>query len=261
MINKYFTVEVTPTIAASYQNGNSAVFSDNDVLFDWTSFEVPKGASRLVAATLVMRGKDAGAPSVVDVDLLFAKTINGVAPTTLGQPNATALAAPVVANHAIGITHISSAGDHGGKAIDYWSVGSTGSGGSQSLIPGLVLEGEPDSGSNVGYDTLYVGGICTENGLSFGTTVLVRGAISADNTTTIPTDKGSDDDPDAELVFAPGDVIHTATDDVVGTISSISAFDTDHQDIILTANNVGAIADNEELFNINPVKIILSFEK
>ena len=261
MINKYFTVEVKPTIVASYQNGNTAVFSDNDVLFEWPSFEVPKGASKLTAATLVIRGKDAGAPTIIDVDLLFAKTVDGVAPVTVGQPNGTASGLPVLANHVIGMAHIDSSGDYGGRALDYFGVAATGSGAAASLIPNMVLQGEPNSGSNVGFDTLYIAGLCAEANLSFGTTVLVRGAITADNTTTIPTDAGSNDDPDADLIFAPGDVIHTATDDVVGTISSISAFDTNHQNIILTANNVGAIADNEELFNINPIRLILSFEK
>ena len=260
MINKYFTVEVKPTIPASAQAA-AATFSDNDLLFDWTSFQVPKGASKLVCTTIVQRGANAGAAVVKDIDLIFAKSINGTAPATLGTVNAAVTALPVVSNHVIGMTHIDSTGDHGGKGISYWTVGSTGSGAANSLIPSLVLEGEPESGDNVGYDTLYVGGLVTENALDLGTTVITRGAISADNTTTIPTDKGSDDDPDAELIFAPGDVIHTATDDVLGTISSISAFDTNHQDIILTANNVGAIADNEELYNINPIRLILSFEK
>ena len=261
MINKYFTVEVKPTITGAQQNGNSAVFSDNDVLFDWTSFEVPKGASKLTAATLVMRGKDGAKQVEIDLDLLFAKTVNGTAPVTLGDPNLTASGLPVLTNHLIGMIHIDSAGDYGVQGLDYFSIASTGSGAAASLIPNMVLQGEPDSGGNVGFDTLYIAGLCGANSLSFGTTVLVRGAISADNTTTIPTDKGSDDDPDADLIFAAGDVLQTATSDNVGTISSISAFDTDHQDIILTANNVDAIADNEELFNINPIRIILSFEK
>jgi len=263
MINKYFTVEVKPTITGAQQNGNSAVFSDNDVLFDWTSFEVPKGASKLTAATLVMRGKDGAKQVEIDLDLLFAKTVNGTAPVTLGDPNLTASGLPVLTNHLVGMIHIDSAGDYGVQGLDHFSIASTGSGAAASLIPNMVLQGEPDSGSNVGFDTLYIAGLCGANSLSFGTKVLVRGAITANNTTTIPTDlEGSaGSDPNAELVFAPGDVLQTATSDNVGTISSISAFDTNHQDIILTANNVDAIADNEELFNINPIRIILSFEK
>ena len=43
-MGKYFTVEVKPTIAASKQN--LGAFSANDVLFNWTEFDIPKGAAR-----------------------------------------------------------------------------------------------------------------------------------------------------------------------------------------------------------------------
>ena len=259
--SKHFTVEITPTIPGERQAAGSAAYSDNDVLFDWQAFQIPKGAARLVSIAIIMRGKDGGPQESKDIDFFFAKTVDGVAPATLGNSNATASAAPVVANHMIGWTHIDSGGDFGGKTLDHFSAGATGSGAVGSNIPAIVLQGEPNSGTNVGFDTLYIAATCAEANISFGTTVLVRGAITADNTTTIPTDAGSDDDPNAENVFAVGDVIETGTGDTVGTISSISAFDTDHQDIILTANNVEAIADNEELFNVNPIRVILSFER
>ena len=41
----YFTVEVVPTITADTQ---AAAFANQDLLFDWAAFDVPKGASRLV---------------------------------------------------------------------------------------------------------------------------------------------------------------------------------------------------------------------
>ena len=261
-MSKYFTVEVVPTIPGEHQAANSSEYNQKDVLFDWTSFQVPKGANKLTAVTAVFRGTNGGVQVARDLDLVFAKSINGTAPTTLGNSNATVSAAPVVANHIIGLTHLDSGGDYGASGFDFFNVAATGSGAAASLIPEIVLEGEPNTGDNVGFDTLYIGGIAGGQ-FDFGTKVLVRGAISADNTTTIPTDlEGSaDGDPNAETVFAVGDVLETATGDTVGTIASISAFDSDHQDIILTANNVEAIADNEELYNVNPIRIILSFEK
>ena len=259
-MSKYFTVEIKPTIAGEQQAANSSVYHSKDVLFDWTSFQVPKGASKLTAVTAVFRGTNGSVQAPRDFDLVFAKSINGIAPKTLGDSNASVSAEPVVANHIVGLTHLDSVGDYGASGFDFFNVGSTGSGAAASLIPELVLEGEPSSGDNVGFDTLYIGGIAA-GGFDFGTTVLVRGAIAADNTVTIPTDAGTNDDPNADLIFAVGDVLETGTGDTVGTISSISAFDTDHQDIILTAKNVEAIANNEELFNVNPIRIILSFEK
>tara|TARA_Y100000592_G_scaffold53320_1_gene84126 strand:+ start:44 stop:832 length:789 start_codon:yes stop_codon:yes gene_type:complete len=260
LTGKHFTVEVKPTIAGNRQSAGSASYSDNDVLFDWTSFQIPKGGAKLVSIAVIMRGKDGGPQESKDIDFFFAKEISGVAPTTIGNSNATALAAPAVANHIIGWTHIDGGGDFGGKTLDHFSVGASGSGAVGSNIPALVLQGE-NTGVNVGFDTLYLAATCAEANISFGTTVLVRGAIEANSTRTIPTDAGSDDDPNAENIFAVGDVIETGTGDTVGTVASISAFDTDHQDIILEANNVEAIANNEELFNVNPIRVILSFER
>ena len=258
----YFTVEVKPTIAASHQAGNSSVYAGGDVLFDWTSFQIPKGAARYLGATVVFRGKNGSAQTVGDIDFFFAKTINGTAPATMGNSNLTASSAPVVSNHIIGMARIDDGGSYGESGWDRFSVAQTG-GSSEPAIPGdLVIQGEPDSGDNVGYDTIYLGAI-TGAAHDFGTTVLVSNAIAADNTTVIPTQATSDgdDDPNAELKFAVGDVIHSATDDELGTIASIAAFGSGAQNITLTANNVDAIADNEEIFNINPIRIILSFEK
>ena len=257
---KHFTVEIEPTIPGDKQSINSAVYSDNDVIFDWEAFDIRSGAAKLTSITLIERGKDGAKPQAADIDFLFAKTINGVAPSTLGTSNGTANGSPGLTNNIIGYTKLDS-GDYGNAPFDHFGVAASGSGAAASNIPTVVLQGEPDSGTTKGFDRLYIAACSGDNNRSYGTTVLVRGAISADNTTTIPTDAGSDDDPDAETKFAVGDVIETGTGDTVGTIASISAFDTDHQDIILTANNVEAIADNEELFNVNPIKIILSFER
>ena len=232
--SKYFAVEIKPTIPGEHQAAGSATYGDNDVLFDWTAFDIPKGAAKLTSISVVMSGKDGGSQQAKDIDFLFAKTVGGVRPDSLGDSNATASGLPVLRNHVIGLGHMDSGADYGGNTLDFFIAGSTGSGASGSHVPAMVLQGEPESGTNVGYDKLYIAGICAETNISFGTKVLVRGAITADNTTTIPTDiAGSPDgDPNAETIFTVGDVIETGTGDTVGTIASISAFDTDHQDII-----------------------------
>jgi len=259
MTNKYFTVEVKPTIAASHQAAGSAAFGNDDVLFDWTSFQVPRGANKLIGVTAVIRGVDGVSNGVTDLDFYFAKTISGTAPATIGTPNSSPSALPLVSNHLIGLAHIDGAQDYGNDALDYFCIASTGGGGAGNLIPGIVLEGEPSSGDNVGYDTIYVAG-STNAAISFGTTVLARGGEAA-GVTVVETDKGSDDDPDADLIFAVGDVLHSATDDVLGTVASIGAFGSSKQDITFAAVTEDIIADNEEIFNVNPIKLILSFER
>ena len=259
---KYFTVEVKPFIKASHQAAGSAAYAADDVLFDWASFQVPKGANKLVSVNWVMRGADAAIvnPSNMrDIDVFFAKSIDGTAPATIGDANATMSAAPVVSNHIIGMTRIDN-NDYGSMSPDYFYIAQTGSGGAASNIPNVILEGEPNSGDNVGYDTLYIAASISGAGVGFGTTVLTRGAVSAD-ATSVPTDKGSDDDPDADLIFAVGDIIHSATDDVLGELTSIAAFSTNNQALGFSAGTTETVADNEELYNINPIRIILSFEK
>ena len=258
---KYFTVEVKPFIKASHQAADSAEFGADDVLFDWHAFQVPRGANKLVSVNWVMRGGDASvvtAGNMRDIDVFFAKTINGTAPPTIGNSNATMSASPAVTNHIIGMTRIDN-NDYGTLAPDLFYIGQTGSGGAASNIPQVILEGENSSGDNVGFDTIYIAAAISGAGISFGTTVLTRGTVSAD-ATSVPTDKGSDDDPDADLIFAVGDIIHSATDDVLGELTSIAAFSTNNQALGFSGGSA-AVGDNEELFNVNPIKIILSFEK
>ena len=257
MYNKFFTVEVKPFIKASHQAAGSAAFANDDVLFDWHAFQIPRGAARLLSVNVVFRGTDGASQTVRDLDLFWAKSIDGTAPATIGDANATMSAAPVVSNHIIGMSHIETT-EYGNDSIDYFNVAQTGSGAGASIIPNLVLEGEPHTGDNVGYDTLYVAGACG-GAMSFGTTVLTRGAVEA-TATTVPTDKGSDDDPDADLIFAVGDIIHSATDDVLGELTSIGAFSTNNQPLGFSGGSA-AVSDNEELFNVYPIKLVLSFER
>jgi len=259
-MGKFFTVEVKPTISAIKQAVNSSVFAASDVLFDWTSFQIPKGAAKLIGMTVVMRGKNGGIQSALDLDVYFAKTINNVAPSTMGVINDTAGALPAISNHILGFARLDDGASYGENGFDHFTIGMSGGGTNPGLpTPNLVIQGEPDSGDNVGYDTIYLGAI-TGGAHDFGTTVLARGGEAA-GVTVVETDKGSNDDPDAELIFAPGDVLHGSTGAVLGTVASIAAFGSNKQDITFTAGTTEVLDDNEEIFNINPVKIILSFEK
>ena len=255
-MGKYFTVEVTPTITASRQAANSSVYSAGDILFDWTSFQMPRGAARLIGLTAVMRGKNGAAQTISDLDFYFAKTVDGVAPATIGTLNGSGTAAPIVSNHLIGMTRIDDGAGYGESGLDYFTIAKSGGGANVSESPDIcVLEGETDAGSS----TLYISCI-TGTGTDFGTTVLARGGEAA-GVLVVETDKGADDDPNADLIFAVGDTLHSATDDVLGKVASIAAFGSSKQDITFAAVTEDVIADNEEIFNINPIRLILSFEK
>ena len=259
MYNKYFTIEVIPTISAIKQALNSSVYTAGDVLFDWTSFQIPKGASRLIGTSVIFRGKNGGVQGAKDVDIYFAKTIDGVAPATMGDPNGTAGALPIVSNHILGFTRVDDGSGFGENGFDRFTVAMTGGSSVVGVQENLVIQGEPDSGDNVGYDTIYLGAI-TGGAFDFGTTVLARGGEAA-GVRVVETDKGGNDDPNAELIFAPGDVLHGSTGAVLGTVESIAAFESSKQDITFTAGTVEVLDDNEEIFNINPIRLILFFEK
>ena len=53
-MGKYFTVEVKPTIP-NVAAGQHAAFADNDLLFDWFAFDVPKGTSFIKQIVLEVR--------------------------------------------------------------------------------------------------------------------------------------------------------------------------------------------------------------
>ena len=262
-MGKFFTTTVKPTIKASEQHDGA--FAAGDGLFDWTAFDVPKGSSMLRTVAALVRGTNGADQAAVDMELFFAKSINSTAPSTLGDLNdpvdtATATGTNKTGwfNNLISTVYFDVSVNSVGSSDDlvYMNmVHMVTRGGSLSV----VLEGEPDSGTNVGYDKIYVAGIA-QGALDFSTTVLARGGEAA-GVTTVETDKGSNDDPNADLIFQPGDVLHSATDDVLGTIKTIEAFGSSKQDITFTAGTTDIIADNEEIYNVNPITLIFSFEK
>lgn len=268
--SKFFNVTVRPTIAASAQlnaGDSNNPFAAGDVLFDWTAFQIPKGSARLLSTTAIVRGTNGADQAAVDMELFFAKSINGTAPSTLGDLNADVDTATATGSentgwfrNIIGYQFFDADAQGMGSSVDLVyinTIQSPGNGG----VGNLVLSGEPESGDNVGYDTVYVAGIAQGN-LDFGTTVLARGGTTADGSVAVvETDKGSNDDPNADLIFQPGDILHSGTDDVLGTVKSIAAFGSSKQDITFTAPIAATIADNEEIFNVNPITLVFSFEK
>ena len=276
-MNKYFTVEVFPTILPAA----SIVYTTDDVMFDWTSFQEPRGANKLISISVIMRGINGAAQSNKDITFTFAKTIKGSAPATMGDVNATSTAIPAVSNHIIGMAHIDGAGDFGSNAFDYFSIAQTGSGAAASLIPMCVLEGEIHSGTNLGYDTLYIGAHSGQGVHDFGTAVLTDATVDVSGLSAATL--SGIDGTDPRTVFAVGDIIHATDNIILGEIASMDADNiTFRHDGGTTLDPSGAytvpadlaawkvqngagaagdLANNDELFNIHPMKIILSFER
>ena len=91
-MGKYFNVDVVPDCIAgdvSENNGTDDV-ANGDIIFNWTAVDVPKGGCLLRSISAVVNAEDGAyaSGSLVDYELIFAKSINGTAPSSLGAINA-----------------------------------------------------------------------------------------------------------------------------------------------------------------------------
>tara|TARA_R100001594_G_scaffold86867_1_gene121241 strand:- start:61 stop:843 length:783 start_codon:yes stop_codon:yes gene_type:complete len=260
-MGKYFNVKFRPDIV----NGDISDVIDNDktdkpyaandVLFDWQTIEIPKGGGRLLGVTMVINGEDGVAQAARDIELIFARSVDGVAPTTIGIQNETATCLNIQ-NHVIGALTMDK--EYGVTGTDSCNILSTISGGAdQAGMPAIVLEGESSttSGYKTGYDTIYVAGI-TSGALDFSTGVLSTEAIDAstDQKKTIAVDTV-----DARLVFSVGDkaYVHDVDTQIPGTVSAVG----ENLLTFNTTNSTVDVANNDEIINATPIKIVLHCEK
>ena len=250
-MGKFFTTTVKPNITASTQH--AAAFAADDLLFDWTAFDVPKGGSRLVGITALIRGTSGADQTARAFDLLFAKAkpsknydaTDGLAPDTLGTENAAVASAGKFRwkNNVIGIQNIAT-GDWNDGALISMNVATP------ETISQIVFQSESPSGTNVGYDKFYVAGIA-QGALDFRSALTDDGGHATSVSTITVADSG------ALVNFAPGDVIHDEANNLLGTILSTDS-DTS---ITFEANLANASTNNNKLYNLNPITLILSFEK
>ena len=236
MINKKTFTKVLPTMPASIQ---ASAYADTEILFDWHKVEGFKGAS-IDGLQIIVRGTDGADQTMVGIDLLFATSniptfSDGVnvdintAPTTLGTTGA-AVDTPGWFNNLVGYVPIAASDFNDGDLI-YLNI---------ATKSGLNI---PVSGD------LYVAAI-SKGALDFTSTVQVNEANFAAGTQTVITL----DTKDATLLFAPGDVIHAVDDAVLGTIKTVDSA----TQITLTKANVDAIANNDVVYNVHPIQLMLS---
>ena len=248
-MGKYFTVEVLCPISASKQA--LGAFADGDLLFDWTAFEIPKGANRLVNAYAISRGADGVANSFA-MAIHFAKTLNGVKPATLGTLHSAPQHGEYF-NHCLG--HLVSeeldalSGTASGGVIP--SINHHGFLNNRQKFHEFVLQGEPDSGDNVGYDRLYVAGINVDGDPTFASTIQVSTETSTSSPTVVVKTT------QAPKLFAVGDVVYDEDDQLIGTIKTVDS----NTQITLEEDCANVSAVNKDLYVFNPIKLVLSFER
>jgi len=241
MKTSYFNSSaIKPLVLASAQH---AAFVDGDIVFDWTGFEIPRGTSKLLGATIKIRAKGDAGQTVqpAGVDLLFAKgPVPDAVPTSLGAANGE------VTNFAstdiVGAMPFAAADSFGLRTLYQSTVSSS----------ELVLEPNGNSGANVGVDKFYVAGLAA-GALDFRSALTVNESNFGAAAQTVITVA----DLDARLYLVPGDVVHAEDDAVLGTILTVNG----STEVTLTAANTAAIEDDDVLYNINPIEIILHFQK
>jgi hypothetical protein len=255
----YLTEEIKPNIDTM---GNVA-FTNDDVLFDWTAFEIPKGTAALVSFTAKMAGVN-GTAQKKSFDVFFAQSINGVAPPTFGDSNdaKSVIKAQTVRPYIIGYQRFIPAadGDTTDSLIGYNILGNgQGSDNGDRSVKPIILQGDPDgfpgdstySKTTPGYQTIFIAATITT--ADFGTGVNIAGENAAGHLTI------DVDGVDADDIFAVGDTVIAFDADGSGAtlIGDVTAL-TDAVVTVDAAPNI--IADDDELCNRNPVTLRFGFE-
>jgi|TARA_R110000744_G_scaffold3551_1_gene13414 hypothetical protein len=254
MASKYFTVEAKPTIPASLQQ--AAAFGQHEVLFDWTAFQVPRGANKLVNVTALVRPKGDAGPTgnKKAFELIFSKSNT----QSLGAINGGSIKRP--SNDFLGNVEFAASHYHS-QVLTSTMVASLSRGSDAGIVAGpLVLQGDITSGDNVGFDTLYVGAMTTAAS-SFDFTSINTIQTTEAASATIHCDGSS---MDLREHFLPGDILHTATtvgaadaDSLIGTVLSVDS------DTNITLTDTAAVThvDGTIIMNIHPIRLILQFER
>jgi hypothetical protein len=253
-MGKFFTVTKKIEVAASKQH---AAFGAGEVVTDWTAIQVPRGASCLRSLTMIVRPKGDATPTrnAFAADIVFSKT-NTVSLGTVGaaldhRPN------PDI----IGIIEITS-GSYGTNSFQSTAIATTsiGSDEEHATAP-LVLEGDPTSGDNVGYDTVYVG-IAARAAFDFTSINVINDAdINSTTPTAIVMGGGG---MDVREHFAVGDVLHAQDDILLGTVASIDGATTGPINLTSATSGAGdatTVANGDTIYNLHPITLVLGLEK
>jgi hypothetical protein len=260
-MGNFFTKIVKPDIVngdiSNIQAANkSHVDIDaGDVIFDWTEVQMPKGGALLTGVSAIIVAEDGayGSGSISDYQLIFAKSVNGEAPSSLGTVGGAATGGFDLMNHYVGgLVLASSAGSYSLDLLRFLVAYSSGA--STRFHTQTSIQLEP-SHNNEPYEKLYVAGI-QHDARGYQTGVIVNGAITSDTETVITVDGIN-----AHKIFEPGDTVYLHdVDTALGTVKSINS---DGTAITLNAAIAGGtdLADDDELVNANPIKLLLHFEK
>ena len=117
----------------------------------------------------------------------------------------------------------------------------------------LVIAPDVDESATAGFHKAYIGCIAAAN-FDFTSIKAVNETSFDAGAQTIITMDGSG--MDVREHFAPGDVLHAHDDAVLGTVKTAHSA----TQITLTAANTEAIAEDDIIFDVNPITLVFGFE-
>ena len=253
MHGKYYTVEVP---IQELGNGETP-FSDADVLFGWTAFEIPRGAACLKSIQIAMKGTNGADANKHDIELYFAKSINGIAPSSFGTLNdaITEDDSAAYRRNIIGHKYIDASersDDEDLIAYNVWGAGVTTA--ASTSVSELILEGEPSYAGTQGYQTIWVAGIA-KDAFDFGTAVALNNSpanqAQALLTETTLTTSGTD----PRHVFQVGDEVIAQDGAEIGKITAVVNATS------IKVDQVKAALENADTINWKyPLEFIFGFE-
>tara|TARA_R110002167_G_scaffold106551_1_gene273133 strand:+ start:951 stop:1739 length:789 start_codon:yes stop_codon:yes gene_type:complete len=251
---------ISPSLDTSVFHGQTG---GNDILFDWVPLVIPRGACMLTSIGGTIMGVNGTAANGNDFRLYFAKSINGVAPSSFGTAHAAqgVNQAAGFRRNILGALFVDmSAIDDADNLIAYnvfqtklQDAAST-SGEFRGAL--ITLEGEPNV-TRTGFQTIYVAMEATGTVFDFGTDVDLNMAGSADvaadmtGASVALTTSGTD----PQLVFQPGDILGGHTGTVEMEVVSVDSATT------MTVKNITDIIDHaEQLIIKNPITLNFGLE-
>lgn len=251
MANNFFTTTTEPVITTG-----ATPFTADDAMFDWTPIQIPKGSCALASISGYIMGKNGDDQATGGIlDLFFAKSINGVAPPTIGTINLTITKANAVAfrRHLIGYMSLDmdERTDSTDPLASYNAFGLAFNSTVNNSYNPIIMQGEALSG-DTGFQTIYVAG-AAQAAFDFGTGVFCDGENAADNLA-IVIDNGSGAASIALDTLAIGDEVVLANDTRIGAITALT-------NVLMTVDAAPAtLADGAEIVPKFPLRLTFGWE-
>jgi hypothetical protein len=275
MNSRFYQTTVRPDFTVATAMGTA--YSDNDCLFTWNKFHIPKGTAKLTNISGIIQGTNATAGNSHDFTLYFARTVNGVAPPRFDIIHSSMSAAFSASyrRHIIGKILIDESASTDTDHLVGYSVFNTGDF-TGKVAPTIILnsDGVPfnnslthpsgfnyDDGTSTassmsetpeGYETYFVAAIA-HGAFDFGTDVdLNQVGNQAASTAAVQI---TVDGTNPLTVFGSGDILVGETGGPTMEVVTVDSTTT------MTVKNISEqIDNNEQLCFKSPIRLELGFE-